>query len=531
MYKKYIAGISAVLMLAVLLFLNGFQEDKFTMFNPVSSVMSEEIWAEKTRVERFEFRSLLCNGIQVPVDYIEKTFYVPLNMDSEEWENLEFTSGDSEYLLCFSEDFTQYDKKELIEKGEGIEFLVYNDREFSTYHLIFTGIPLIDIATTGGLDGGWNIAGKAKFYDTNFSIQGITESDFNGHVRGNTSTIYPKKGYKINLTKQILTGAKVKNKLSLFGMREDDDWILYALYNDETKLRAKLAVDLWDEFGSTEIAANSKYNTGMTYVELVVDESYYGLYALMEPIDAKQLNLNAGDYLYKREQAAELTEEGFEKVYAGESEALGFELKSGDLTEETWLPMAELAEVMNSSDEEFAQNICKIVDLDNTMRLWLYIQVITGVDQGSKNVFYVARQNGDSYEFTFAPWDLDLTWGNTSANSEPYYTEFNKTRLKTVIRWQPGTRLMELNVSGSAEKMQELYQELRETTLSDEALKERMDELNHILRDSGAYARELIRWPESANAEDYSQVLEYAEERLDYLDTALFDLETFYAER
>ena len=83
MYKKYIAGISAVLMLAVLLFLNGFQEDKFTMFNPVSSVMSEEIWAEKTRVERFEFRSLLCNGIQVPVDYIEKTFYVPLNMDSE----------------------------------------------------------------------------------------------------------------------------------------------------------------------------------------------------------------------------------------------------------------------------------------------------------------------------------------------------------------------------------------------------------------------------------------------------------------
>lgn len=514
MYKKYIIGISAALMLITLLFLKELQKDKFTIFNPVSTAMSEEIWTDKTRVERFEFRSLLCNGTQVPVDYIEKTFYVPLNMDSEEWETLEFTSGDAGYLLCFSEDFTQYDKKELIASGRDIEFLVYNDTEFSTYHLIFTGMPIIDIATADGLEGQKNISGQAVFYDTNFAAQGISESAFYGHVRGNTSTLYPKKGYKLNLTKQILTGADVKNKLSLFGMREDDDWILYALYNDETKLRAKLSADLWDEFGSA-------YNTSMTYVELVVDESYYGLYALMEPIDAKQLNLNTDDYLYKRENPTELTKEGFEQANAGEIEAMGFEVKSGELTENTWLPMAEFAEVINSSDEEFAQNIGKITDLDNMMRLWLYIQVITGVDQREKNVFYVARKEGDSYQFTFVPWDLDLTWGNTSSKIEPYYTEFDKTGIGDIIRWQPGTRLMELNVGGAAEKMQELYKELRKTILSDEALIERMDGLNHILRDSGAYAREVTRWPESANAPDYSQVSDYAKERLNYLDNLL----------
>ena len=57
-----------------------------------------------------------------------------------------------------------------------------------------------------------------------------------------------------------------------------------------------------------------------------------------------------------------------------------------------------------------------------------------------------------------------------------------------------------------------------------------MDELNHIIRDSGAYERERIRWPEAATASDYSQVLEYAKERLDYLDTALFDLNKFLQE-
>lgn len=531
MVKKYIAGISIVLVIAVFVVLGIVQENKSRLVNPVSSTMAEEIWGEKERVDRFEFRSLLCNGTQVPLDYVEKTFYVPVDMESDEWETLKFSSGDPEYLLCFSEDFTELNKKELIASGESIEFLVYNAAQFSTYHMIFTGLPVIDIATTAGLEGQENIVGEAVFYDTDFSMYGTSYSEFNGHVRGNTSTLYPKKGYKINLTKQIITGATVKNKLPLFGMREDDDWMVYALYNDGSKLRTRLAAELWDEFGSKEIAPNSIYNTSMKYVELVIDEAYYGLYIIMEPIDAKQLNLNAEDYLYKREQPADLTKEGFVQVERGTVEAMGFEIKSGELSENAWLPLADLSEVINMSDAEFEKQIGSIADMDNAMRLWLYIQVIVGVDQGSKNVFYVARKSGDSYRFTFAPWDLDLTWGNTSSSDEPHYTVFTKERLDKVIRWQPGNRLIELNVEGIADEMQTLYTQLREGVLSDQLMEERMKEINHILRDSGAYARETARWPEAAAASDYTQVLEYARERLAYLDTALFDLENFLNEK
>ncbi len=527
MYKKYIAGISACLMLAVFLLMKNLQGMKFSLLNPVSPVMSEEIWSGKTRVERFEFGSLMCNGVPLPVDYIEKTFYVPVNMESDEWETLEFTSGNPELSLLFSEDFTQYDKKQLIAEGRDIEFLVYNDTEFSTYHLVFTGLPVIDISTAEGIDTGTEISGNAVFYGTDFSAQGIQASDYHGHVRGNTSTLYPKKGYKLNLTKQKEDGNVEQNKLSLFDLRKDDDWILYAIYNDESKLRVKLCIDLWNELGAKRVSPGSTYNSNFTYVELIVDESYYGMYALMEPIDAKQLKLGSDDYLYKRKGQNILSPEAFRQAKNPEEEVLGFEIKAGTLTKDAWLPMAEFSRVVTASDEEFAKTIGDLIDEDNAMRLWLYIQVITGVDQVYKNAFYTAKKEGDSYRFYFAPWDMDLTWGNISGNAEPLYTEFHEELKQTSLDWEPGNRLVRLNVNGAAEKMQKLYGELRRTCLSDEAMEERISGLNHIVRDSGAYERDRIRWPEGAYADDCRIVLNYAKERLEYLDTALYHLEEY----
>ncbi len=527
MYKKYIAGISVLLILVVFLFVKNLQKIKFTLFNPVSPAMSQEIREGKTRVERFEFGSLLCNGIQLPVDYIEKTFYVPVDMETDQWETLDFASGNEDYQILFSEDFTQYDKKQLIAEGTDIEFLVYNDAEFSTYHMIFTGLPVIDISTAEGIDQQKEISGNAVFYDTNFSSQGILHSDYHGHVRGNTSTLYPKKGYKLNLTRQNADGSVENNKLSLFNMRKDDDWILYALYNDESKLRVKLSIDLWNELGAREVSPGSVYNSNFTYVELLVDESYYGMYALMEPVDGKQLNLKSQDYLYKRKDQAALLPEAFEQAENPEEQVLGFEMKAGELTKDAWQPMAELSKAVMASDEEFVKTVGNIIDEDNTMRLWLYIQVITGVDQVHKNAFYVAKKEGKSYRFSFAPWDMDLTWGNISADTEPFYTVFNEKLIQKSLDWEPGNRLVRLNVDGSAEKMQELYGELRRTCLSDEAIEERISELNHIVRASGAYARNHARWPEEAYADDCGVVLHYAKERLKYLDTALYNLENY----
>jgi hypothetical protein len=149
-------------------------------------------------------------------------------------------------------------------------------------------------------------------------------------------------------------------------------------------------------------------------------------------------------------------------------------------------------------------------------------------DQQKKNVFYVARHEGDSYYFTFAPWDLDLTYGHRSdANPETLFTRYDEGMLTKYFYWETGDRLIRENVNGAADKMQKLYETLRKTVLSDDAIETQAAQFDHILRDSGAYAREQQRWPESALSENADVVLKFAKERLAYLDTALYDLEQF----
>lgn len=529
MYKKCVAGISVALILVLLLFTKGLQKIKFTLLNPVSMSEAEQVWSTRARAERFEFRALMCNGVQLPLDYMEKTFYLPLNMETEEWETLEFTSGNPEYQVIFSEDFTKYDKKQLMKENADIEFLVYNDTEFSTYHMVLTGLPVIDIYSAGAIDGQQKeIAGHAVFYDINFSSQGIVSSDYNGHIRGNMSTLFPKKGYKMNLTKQRADGIVENNKISLFGMREDDDWILSALYNDDSKLREALCIDLWNTMGAKGIYTNSTYNTAQTFVELIVDEAYYGLYALKEPIDAKQLNLRTDDYSYKREVPEELDAEVFASAENPQEHVLGFEIKEGVPDQNAWKPMAHFSEILNGSDEQFEENAGKLLDEDNAMRLWLYIQVIAGYDQQKKNVYYVARKEGNGYYFTFAPWDLDLTWGNVSGQDpQTLYTNYDEGMISKYFYWETGDRLIRQNVDGTADKMQKLYKQLRENELSDETIERLVKKHDRVLRDSGAYAREEKRWPESVYVESPEIVLNFAKERMAYLDNALFELDHF----
>lgn len=527
MSKKCVLYASIFATIIIFLCVKVLQTKKFQIFNRVSPITAQQVWDEKMRVDRFDFGCLMCNGIQVAVDIMEKTFYIPVNMETEEWETMEFTSGNPEYQIVFWEDFTRYNKKDVIANAREIEFMVYTDTEFSTYHLIFTGLPIVDISTDYGILNQKEISGYAAFYDTNFLAQGIKTSSYHGNVRGNTSTLYTKKGYKINLTKKDQDGSVINNKLSLFGLREDDDWILYAIYNDDSKMRAKLSIDLWNEFGAKKVSANATYNTNMTYIELIVDNSYYGLYGLMERVDAKQMNLHTADYMYKYKETSEFSPDKFMAATNLETYVQGFELKEGILNANAWIPMAEISELYQASDEQFIEKVDNLIDEDNTIRMWLFTQLITGVDQNSKNILYVAKKELDNYRFYFAPWDMDLTWGNISADVEPLYTVYNEELVKKAQHCQPGDRLVRLNVNGAKEKMQELYAQMRQVSWSDEALEARILELDQILRYSGAYLRDQNRWPEGAYSEDCSTLIEYAKQRMDYLDGALYDLENY----
>lgn len=527
MKKKLFLLASIFLLISSFILIDRLQDKNFAVFNTVSKREVQLLQKTREETEKLQFTALLCNETRVPFDDPGNTFYVPLDMEEEQWEKMEFVSGQPEYKILFADDISDWDKKTAIAEGEKFPMIVYDDTSWAVYYVVFTGLPIIDLATNEGFLTE-NITGTAVFYDTDFSLRGVQQSDYNGHIRGNTSRMFPKKGYKINLTKE--NGEETeKNKLSLFQMRKDDDWILYAIYNDDTKVRDLLSMEVWDQFGAKAVSEKSYYGPKMTYVEVFADNSYCGLYGLMEPVDRKQMDLSEEDYSYKRKDPGGLVYQydTFKNEKDPEAEVEGFAVKDGVMDQNAWSAMADLCAALTLPDEEFVKIQPEIIDTDSAVRMWLFAQIITGHDHTAKNVFFVARYDenlSNHYKFYFAPWDMDLTWGNVSVGEiNPLYTEYQEDTVDNRVIWEIGDRLLSLNCDGAKEKMQDLYQELRKNALSDPAIEQMIWNLDHQVRDSGAMGRDAVRWPDSAHAESCDYLIDYAKKRLAFLDKALYN--------
>ncbi len=113
-------------------------------------------------------------------------------------------------------------------------------------------------------------------------------------IRGSYSATLPQKPYGIE-TRDTQGN---NNNVSLFGMPQENDWILIANYNDKTFLRNILAFDLFEKMGH--------YAPRTKLCEVVVNDIYNGIYVFTEKIkrdngrvDIAKLDLddNFGDSL------------------------------------------------------------------------------------------------------------------------------------------------------------------------------------------------------------------------------------------
>lgn len=103
-----------------------------------------------------------------------------------------------------------------------------------------------------------------------------TKNHFNGNIaiefRGSSSQSFPKKSYGF----ETKGSDGLDLNVSLLGMPEESDWILYAPYTDKTMIR--------DVFTYTMDASMGHYSPRCRFVELFVNKSYEGVYVLMEKI-------------------------------------------------------------------------------------------------------------------------------------------------------------------------------------------------------------------------------------------------------
>ncbi len=91
-------------------------------------------------------------------------------------------------------------------------------------------------------------------------------------IRGESAQMFPKKSYSFETQDSV----GENNNVSLLGLTEENDWILYGPYSDKTLIKNVLTYHMARELGM--------YATRTRFCELFINDQYRGLYVLMEKI-------------------------------------------------------------------------------------------------------------------------------------------------------------------------------------------------------------------------------------------------------
>ncbi len=151
-----------------------------------------------------------------------------------------------------------------------------------------TNLPIVIINTYGvAIPDEPKIDGYMGIIDNgpgNINNQYDPPNDYDGYigieVRGQSSQMFPKKSYGFETRDEQGENLDV----SLLGMPEENDWILYAPYSDKSMLRNFMTFYMGSKL--------DPYCTRLAYCEVIVNNDYKGVYILMEKIKKDENRVN-----------------------------------------------------------------------------------------------------------------------------------------------------------------------------------------------------------------------------------------------
>ena len=112
--------------------------------------------------------------------------------------------------------------------------------------------------------------------------------------------------------------------------------------------------------------------------------------------------------------------------------------------------------------------------------------------------------------YRFIPWDMDRSWGIDALQ------DYNGWFAIPVI-----DRLANLNVSNAREKLQDVWNSMKERGFTYEVIEAYTTRYAEELNESGAFLRNADRWGTNESMADYSKILNYVSMRFPLLDDVL----------
>ena len=353
-------------------------------------------------------------------------------------------------------------------------------------------------------------------------------NDFDGFItierRGNSSQWQGKTPYRF----ETVDDEGENSNVELLGMPAENDWVLYAPWQDKTMIRNVLTYQLSNEMG--------RYASRSRHVELYLNDEYRGIYVLMEKIkrdgnrvDISKLNPDeitgddvTGGYILK-----------FDWFYTGDNIG-GFESEFDDMIYNYHYPkpsdivpeqeayieeyINEFETIMMGTDyTDDSTGYPSMMNVESFVDFILLQELAKNVDAYRLSTYIYKDKESIDNRLTAGPvWDFNHGFGNC---------DYGET-------WEVDNWLLEYNPEGGDQmafwwellwedlafqhKAAVRYTELRQTIFSEEHIYSIIDSIADYL--GPAVDRNFARWPLLGNYiwPNY-YVFDTYEEEIDYL--------------
>lgn len=245
------------------------------------------------------------------------------------------------------------------------------------------------------------------YWDTPRLEVKIVENGVRG--RGNSTWDMPKKPYKI----------KFDEKISIFGLGEDKEWVLLANYADKTLLRNVVAMKLSEIVGM-------EWTPSMLPVEVYLNDEYMGCYTFSEhkKVSKHRVDLDivgesdnsgdavTGDYYMEIEQ-------NMDETTCFRTSICGIPMMFSDPEVPTaaqydyivgYFYDAENA-LMGNNFTDPDNGWQKYIDIESFAKAYIVNELTKNIDGNMRKSSFITKEKGKKLEM-YHLWDYDLTLGN-----------------------------------------------------------------------------------------------------------------------
>ncbi len=369
--------------------------------------------------------------------------------------------------------------------------------------------------------------------------------------RGSSSQFFDKKSYGI----ETWDNNNEDLDVSLGGFPEEEDWILYGPYSDKSLIRNVLIFELSN--------AIEMYGSRTDFYELIINNEFLGTYILMEKIkrDKNRVNISknidediSGGYIIKIDKPP--SEGGYNSSNSFNSE-FDFRGTSDGASEIKFLYTYPKSNQITNDQKNYIQKYIndfekalisedfkdpeigykKYINIDSFIDFLILNEISKNVDAYRISTYMNKDKN---QKLKMGPiWDFNLGFGNANY-CEGELTSgwaFNFNELCGGDNWKVPFWWGRLFEDPSfILKLKNRWSELRESELSIQNLKERINKITNYLIENNAPQRNFDKWviigtyiwPNNFIGNNYIEEVEYLtnwiEKRVEWMDETIDSL-------